>query len=93
MIKSYRDKDTEALFKGEKGNRRWESFKRVARRKLLMLDAANTLTDLKSPPNNQLEALRGDRKGQHSIRVNDQYRVCFVWHRDGAGQVEITDYH
>ena len=93
MIQSFRDKKTEALFNGGKGDKKWQSFERVGRRKLLMLDAASTLTDLKAPPNNKLEALKEDRAGQHSIRINDQYRICFVWTAAGAENVEITDYH
>ncbi len=93
MIKSFRDKKAEALFNGGKGDKNWQSIERVVRRKLVMLNAATTLSDLKSPPKNQLEALKKDRVGQHSIRINDQYRVCFVWNRDGADDVEITDYH
>ena len=65
----------------------------MARRKLLQLHAAVVLVDLRIPPGNQLEALKGERKSQHSIRINDQWRVCFVWHEDGAHQVEIADYH
>ncbi|MCA6121771.1 type II toxin-antitoxin system RelE/ParE family toxin [Bradyrhizobium sp. WSM 1704] len=66
---------------------------KVARRKLQYLHAAVTLQDLRSPPGNQLEALKGDRKGQHSIRVNEQFRICFVWTADGPDDVELTDYH
>ena len=65
----------------------------MARRKLLQLQAATELASLRVPPRNQLEALKGNRKGQHSIRINDQWRICFVWHTDGAYQVEIVDYH
>jgi proteic killer suppression protein len=68
-------------------------MERVARRKLLQLHAATDLTSLRVPPGNKLEALKGDRRGQHSIRVNDQWRICFVWQEDGAYQVEIVDYH
>ena len=68
-------------------------MERVARRKLLQLHAATALSTLRVPPGNQLEALKGDRKGQHSIRINDQWRICFVWREDGAHQVEIVDYH
>jgi proteic killer suppression protein len=93
MIKSFRDNKTKALFQGKKGDRKWQSFERVARRKLLILEAASTLNDLKSPPNNQLEALKSDRLGQHSIRINDQYRICFIWSQGGAESVEITNYH
>ncbi len=93
MIGSWRDAETEDLFEGGGGSRSWQSFSRVARRKLLMLEAARTLDDLRSPPGNRLEALQGNRKGQHSIRVNDQYRVCFTWHDGRAYDIEITDYH
>lgn len=93
MILSFYDKETEDLFNGGRGDRRWQSFLRVARRKLLLLDAATSLHDLKSPPNNKLEALKADRLGQHAIRVNDQYRICFVWEDGNATRVEITDYH
>ncbi|MCL7944685.1 type II toxin-antitoxin system RelE/ParE family toxin [Marinobacter sp. ATCH36] len=92
MIKSFRCKDTKALFKTGK-TRRFSSIKAVAERKLIMLDAAEALKDLKSPPGNQLEPLTGDRKGQHSIRINKQWRVCFRWTYDGPEDVEIADYH
>jgi proteic killer suppression protein len=69
------------------------NLRRVALRKLLMLDGAATLEDLRVPPGNRLEALTGDRKGQYSIRINDQFRICFVWKESGAFEVEITDYH
>ena len=72
---------------------RFKSFERVALRKLRQLDAATELRDLMSPPGNRLEALRGDRQGQHSIRINDQWRICFVWKNGDAFEVEITDYH
>lgn len=72
---------------------RFRNIERVARRKLLLLHAASDLASLRIPPENQLEALMGDRKGQHSIRINDQWRVCFVWQEDGASRVEIVDYH
>ena len=93
MIKSFRDKKTEALFHEGRGDRKWQAFERVARRKLLMIEAAASLHDLKSPPNNRLEALKHDRAGQHAIRINDQYRVCFRWRSGHAYDVEITDYH
>jgi proteic killer suppression protein len=80
------------LFEAGKG-RRWSNIAKVARRKLDQLEAAVNLTDLTTPPGNRLEVLTGDRKGQHSIRINDQYRICFVWRMDGAHDVEITDYH
>lgn len=97
MIHSFRTKGTEDIFNGvrSKAARRTcpESIWRVAARKLSMLDYAARLDDLKSPPGNELEKLERDRKGQHSIRINQQYRVCFVWTGEGAEQVEITDYH
>ena len=92
MIKSFRCKDTESLFKRERV-KRFGNIERVARRKLEMLDAATALGDLRALPGNRLEALVGDRKGQHSIRINDQFRVCFVWREGNAEQVEIVDYH
>lgn len=73
--------------------RRFKAIESVARRKLEMIEAAHRLEDLRVPPGNRLEALSGDRKGQHSIRVNDQWRVCFVWREGGADDVEIVDYH
>ena len=92
MIRSFACRDTQALFNSSEV-RRFKAIERVARRKLLQLQAAPDLASLRVPPGNQLEALKGDRKGQYSIRVNDQWRVCFVWHGDGARQVEIVDYH
>jgi proteic killer suppression protein len=92
MIRSFNCLDTEALFHSQ-AVRRFRNIERVARRKLLQLHAATVLLSLRVPPGNQLEALKGDRKGQYSIRVNDQLRVCFVWKEDGAHQVEIVDYH
>jgi proteic killer suppression protein len=92
MISSFRDKDTEALFQDHWVSR-FGSFERIARRKLLLLNAAKRLEDLLVPPGNRLEALKGDRKGQHSIRINDQWRICFFWRDGEASQVEITDYH
>jgi len=91
-IRSFRDAETEALFQTGR-SKRWANIARVAARKLDMLDAAVTLQDLRSPPGNQLEALSGDRGGQHSIRVNDRWRVCFRWTDAGPEDVEITDYH
>ena len=93
MIKSFRDNRTEALFQSGQGDKKWQSFERVARRKLLMVDAASSLRDLKSPPANKLEALKDDRTGQHAIRINGQYRVCFVWADGNAHNVEVVDYH
>lgn len=92
MIRSFRCSDTHALF--ETGtSRRFRSIAKVATRKLAMLDAAATLEFLRSPPGNRLEALRGDRAGGHSIRINDQWRLCFRWTAAGAEDVEIVDYH
>jgi proteic killer suppression protein len=90
MIRSFACLDTEGLFNA-RAVARFRNIERVARRKLLQLHAATELASLRVPPGNQLESLKGDRKGQHSIRVNDQWRVCFVWN-DGAHQVEIVDY-
>lgn len=92
MIQTFRCSDTEAFFKGKRVAR-FVNFERPAMRKLQQLHAATSLDYLRAPPANCLEALSGDRKGQHSIRINDQWRVCFVW-RDGHAQdVEIVDYH
>jgi proteic killer suppression protein len=92
VIRSFRCRDTRALFETGR-SRRFGAVATVATRKLAMLDAAETLDFLRSPPANRLEALRGDRKGQFSIRINDQFRVCFRWTADGPADVEIVDYH
>ena len=92
MIHSVACQETEALFNSHQ-SRRFKNVERVARRKLLQLHAATVLQSLRVPPGNQLEILKGNREGQHSIRVNDQWRVCFIWKEDGAHQVEIVDYH
>ena len=92
MIVSYRDADTEALALGQRV-RRFVNIETVARRKLRQLQIAGRISDLRVPPGNRLEALKGTRAGQHSIRVNDQYRVCFRWTVAGAEDVEIVDYH
>jgi proteic killer suppression protein len=93
MIRRFKDARTEAVFNGESRKGIQTDILPIARRKLRYLHAAADLNDLRSPPGNRLEALRGDRKGQHSIRVNDQFRICFVWTQDGPIDVEITDYH
>lgn len=93
MIASFHDKRTAAVFLGKAPKSFPTDVADSARRKLRMLDFAKALTDLRSPPGNRLETLRGDRAGQHSIRVNDQWRVCFPWHEDNAFDVEIVDYH
>lgn len=92
MILGFRCRDTQALFETGK-SRRFNSILVVATRKLTLLDAAQTLDFLRSPPGNRLEALKGDRKGQYSIRINDQYRLCFGWTPEGPTNVEIVDYH
>ena len=92
MIRSFKCKDTEALF-DDRFVRRFQGIERAARRKLEILEAVEKLEDLRVPPGNRLEVLRGERKGQHSIRVNDQYRICFVWSEEGAEDVEIVDCH
>lgn len=92
MIRSFRCKDTQALYEGS-DPRQFRAIKDVAIRKLSQLDAAHTLEFLRSPPGNQLEALKHDRSGQHSIRINRQWRLCFVWTEAGPGHVEIVDYH
>jgi proteic killer suppression protein len=92
VIRSFKDSETEALF-GGRFSRRLQSVARVAQRKLQQLNAARELRDLAAFPGNRLEALAGDRRGQHSIRVNDQYRICFVWRDGDADDVEIVDYH
>ncbi len=92
MIQSFACRDTERLFYRER-SRRFGAIERQARRKLLILDAAYVLDDLRRPPGNRLEALRGDRTGSHSIRINDQWRICFVWTQAGPQDVEIVDYH
>ena len=91
-IKSFKCRETQALFGGDRV-RRWVNIERAALRKLEQLDWSAVLDDLRVPPGNRLEALKGARKGQHSIRINDQWRVCFVWAADGANNVEIVDYH
>jgi proteic killer suppression protein len=92
VIQSFRSRDTEELFQYQH-SKRFRSFERVALRKLLQLHAATEIRILASPPGNQLEALHGNRQGQHSIRINEQWRICFVWRNGHAHEVEIVDYH
>ena len=93
MIKSFRDKETEKIFNRQLSDKLPQNIQCIARKKLVILDAVPELNDLRIPPGNQLEALKGDRKGQHSIRINDQWRICFKWSDGDAYDVEITDYH
>ena len=93
MIHSFSDKEAKLLWQGTASRRLPAAISQVARRKLRMLNAAVSLDDLRIPPANRLEALKGNRKGQHSIRINDQWRVCFVWTPEGPKDVEIVDYH
>jgi proteic killer suppression protein len=93
MIRSFRDKETERVFLRERRTKFARPLQRAALRKLLLLDAADVLEDLRVPPGNRLEKLTGDRIGQHSIRINDQWRVCFRWQDGNAHDVEIVDYH
>jgi proteic killer suppression protein len=92
MIRTFRCKDAEAIFH-LKGSRRFRNIEQAAYRRLVMLDGAQTLSDLAAMRSNRLESLRGDRAGQYSIRVNDQWRICFVWRGNDAWDVEIVDYH
>lgn len=92
MIVSFKDAETESLAGGRRV-KRFVAFESVARRKLRQLEIAGRLDDLRVPPGNRLEALKGDRAGQHSIRINDQFRVCFKWTKAGPDDVEIVDYH
>lgn len=92
MIQSFRCSETEALYEGRQAIR-FMNIKTVAERKLQMLDSASTLDFLRSPPGNRLEMLKGSRAGQHSIRINSQWRICFVWTKEGPKNVEIVDYH
>jgi proteic killer suppression protein len=93
VIKSFRCLDTEAIFNRERARKFGADIERAAFRKLLMIDAASVLGSLNVPPGNRLEALKGARKGQHSVRINDQWRVCFVWRDGHAYEVEIVDCH
>ena len=93
MIKSFRDKETKKIYHGYRSLKLDQSMQRVAYRKLKMLNNANDLKDLLAPPSNHLEKLKGDLEGLYSIRINDQYRICFRWHNQDAYDVEIVDYH
>lgn len=93
MIQSFKDKRTARLFREGACPSAWRSFQAVAVRKLDQLDAAIRLDDMRAPPGNRLEPLRGDRAGQWSVRINDQWRLCFVWGANGPQDVEIVDYH
>jgi len=93
MIKSFRGKDTEKLFLRQLSSKFPSEIRRSALRKLLVLDGAERPEDLRVPPGNRLEKLTGNRHGQHSIRINDQWRICFRWHQGDAYDVEVTDYH
>jgi proteic killer suppression protein len=93
MIQGFACKETAKVFAGERSRKLAGDMQETARRKLKMMDAAACLEDLRMPPGNRLEALRGDRAGQYSIRINQQWRVCFVWTRKGPTDVEIADYH
>jgi proteic killer suppression protein len=93
VIRSFRDDETERVFRRERSRRLPSGIQRSALRKLLILDAAETIEDLRVPPGNRLEKLSGDRVGQHSIRINDQWRICFRWEDGDAAEVEIVDYH
>lgn len=93
MIESFADTETEKIFQGIVSRKLPRDIQKTARRKLLYLHDAESLQDLLAPPGNRLEKLHGDRADQHSIRINDQWRICFKWHRDRAREVEIVDYH
>ncbi|MHC4550751.1 MAG: type II toxin-antitoxin system RelE/ParE family toxin [Planctomycetota bacterium] len=93
MIRSFRGRETEGIWHGEVSRKLPRGIQRVARRKLRMLNNAQTLADLRVPPGNRLERLKGNRAGQHSIRINERWRVCFAWKQGDARDVEIVDYH
>jgi proteic killer suppression protein len=93
MIKSFRSSETQKIWNGTRSKRLPQNIQQIARRKLRMLNNARSINDLRVPPANRLEALRGNRKGQHSIRINDQWRICFIWMDGDAVNVEIVDYH
>jgi toxin HigB-1 len=93
MIRAFKDKEAEKIFNGRFSKKLPHTIQRIAERKLIMLHRALNLNDLRVPPANRLEALKGSREGQHSIRINDQWRICFHWREDGVYEVEIADYH
>jgi proteic killer suppression protein len=93
MIKNFRAKETEKIWRGEHARRLPQDIQQIARRKLRMINNAQSINDLRVPPANRLEALRGKRAGQHSVRINDQWRICFLWREGNALNVEIVDYH
>lgn len=93
MIIGFASRETEKIWRGVVSRKLPRDIQQIALRKLFMLDKAQTLTDLKIPPANRLESLKNDRKGQHSIRIKDQWRICFVWSKNGPDAVEIVDYH
>jgi proteic killer suppression protein len=93
MIRSFRDADAEAIWNQQPVKRFQLSFQRIVLRKLFLIARARDILDLRVPPSNRLEQLKGDRKGQYSIRINDRWRICFVWDNNNAYQVEIVDYH
>ncbi|MEI2734627.1 MAG: type II toxin-antitoxin system RelE/ParE family toxin [Rhodoblastus sp.] len=93
MIRSFADPETERIWSGRRSRKLPPDIQSVALRKLRLLNQARAISDLRAPPGNRLEALRGDRAGQHSIRINDQWRICFIWSEGGAADVEIVDYH
>ncbi|HJS32089.1 MAG TPA: type II toxin-antitoxin system RelE/ParE family toxin [Alphaproteobacteria bacterium] len=93
MIKSFADRETASIWDGRRSRRLPQHIQAIALRKLRMMNQARKLTDLRVPPANRLEALKGDRRGQYSIRINDRWRICFVWGAGGPANVEIVDYH
>ena len=93
MIKTFADSDTERIFRGLRSRKIPIQIRARASRKLILLTAVETLQELRVPPGNRLENLKGDRAGQHSIRINDQWRICFIWQEGNAFEVEVTDYH
>ena len=93
MIKAFRDKEAKKVFNGRFSRKLPQDMQRIAERKLILLHRSTTLNDLRVPPSNRLEVLKGNRIGQHSIRINNQWRICFEWREDGVYGVEIVDYH